>query len=167
VTDAVNDQRSEREQVTSQRVGRRLDALGFEQASAGHGLAGRLWNAELMARLMEVYTPDGSQQRQPRQQTPDTTPADARGDCGLCDVCGLSRTVCGCAQAETPDQQDSTGAGAYQEELALLDRMNTYVSDPCRFCGGTHWEPQDGGPPACGGCGVRIDERRVAPMAER
>jgi len=47
ITNKINDNRSERDQLTYQRVGRKLDIMGFTKAKTGNGSSAIEWNEKL------------------------------------------------------------------------------------------------------------------------
>jgi hypothetical protein len=55
ITDTLNSGISSFEQVTYQKVGRRLDALGFEKDTLSGNVSAIAWNEENLNRLMESY----------------------------------------------------------------------------------------------------------------
>ena len=54
ITDAFNEGKSDKSQVTYQRVGRRLSAMGFKKARAGNNAA-ILWDQENIERMIDTY----------------------------------------------------------------------------------------------------------------
>jgi len=55
ITDAFNNGKSERSQVTYQLIGRRLSAMGFKKAKTGAGASAILWEDEKIGRMKETY----------------------------------------------------------------------------------------------------------------
>ncbi len=55
ITDAFNEDKSERSQVTYQRIGRRLSAMGFKKARASDGASAIIWDDGNIERMREVY----------------------------------------------------------------------------------------------------------------
>jgi len=55
ITDAFNEGKSEKSQVTYQRVGRRLSAMGFKKARASDGASAIIWDEESIERMKETY----------------------------------------------------------------------------------------------------------------
>jgi hypothetical protein len=68
ITDAFNKDKPEKNQVTYQRVGRRLAAMGFERARTGNNAA-ILWNQENIERMIDAY---GLRERHERHETHET-----------------------------------------------------------------------------------------------
>jgi DNA primase catalytic core len=54
ITDAFNEGKAEKSQITYQRVGRRLAAMGFKRARAGNN-QGMLWDRRLIDQMFESY----------------------------------------------------------------------------------------------------------------
>lgn len=55
ITDAFNQGKAEKSQVTYQRVGRRLTAIGFKKARTSDGASAILWDEESIERMKETY----------------------------------------------------------------------------------------------------------------
>lgn len=55
ITDAFNKGKSEKSQMTYQRVGRRLSAMGFKKARASDGASAIIWDEESIERMKETY----------------------------------------------------------------------------------------------------------------
>ncbi|HUU29587.1 MAG TPA: CHC2 zinc finger domain-containing protein [archaeon] len=55
ITDAFNEGKSEKSQVTYQKVGRRLTAMGFKKARASDGASTIIWDKESIERMKETY----------------------------------------------------------------------------------------------------------------
>lgn len=55
ITNALNEGKPERRQVTYQRVGRRLSAMGFSKVKASDGGSAILWDEESIERMKETY----------------------------------------------------------------------------------------------------------------
>ena len=70
ITDYLNRGRSEQYQLSYQRVGRRLTALGFSKGKTGTGAVGIHWNDEQLVQLMEAY---GLTETSETSETPDSS----------------------------------------------------------------------------------------------
>lgn len=68
ITDAFNEGRSEKSQVTYQRIGRRLSAMGFKKARAGNNAA-ILWDQENIDRMIDAYGLRETHETQERDET--------------------------------------------------------------------------------------------------
>lgn len=55
ITDAFNEERPEREQLTCHRMARKLRSLGFEPAQTETSAAAIIWDSEKIARLFSAY----------------------------------------------------------------------------------------------------------------
>ena len=55
ITDAFNEGRPEKAQVTYQRIGRRLSAMGFKKDRGGDGAFAIVWDEELLNKLKQKY----------------------------------------------------------------------------------------------------------------
>ncbi|SRR5579871_3853177 len=55
VTETFNEERSEREHLTPNRVGRMLQGMGFHRGRVSNGAAGIIWDQNLIQRLKETY----------------------------------------------------------------------------------------------------------------
>lgn len=68
ITDAFNEGTSEKAQVTYQRIGRRLSAMGFKKARAGDNAA-ILWDKENIERMIGTYGLRETHETQERDET--------------------------------------------------------------------------------------------------
>jgi len=68
ITDAFNKGKSEKSQVTYQRVGRRLSAMGFKKARTGNNAA-ILWDQENIDRMIDAYGLRETHETQERDET--------------------------------------------------------------------------------------------------
>lgn len=68
ITDAFNESRSERSQLTYQKIGRRLSAMGFKKARAGNNAA-ILWEQEKIERMIDTYGLRQTHETQERDKT--------------------------------------------------------------------------------------------------
>jgi DNA primase catalytic core len=68
ITDVFNEGKSEKSQVTYQRVGRRLSAMGFKKARAGNNAA-ILWDQENIDRMIDAYGLRETHETQERDET--------------------------------------------------------------------------------------------------
>lgn len=77
ITDAFNEGKSEKSQVTYQRVGRRLSAMGFKKARASDGASAIIWDEESIERMKETYALRKTSETSDRSETsvinPDVT----------------------------------------------------------------------------------------------
>ena len=55
ITEVFNDDRSEKLQVTPQKIGRRLSAMGFKKAKTSSGTSAILWDEKHIERMMGAY----------------------------------------------------------------------------------------------------------------
>ena len=55
ITDVLNKDKSERYEISYQRVGRKLTALGFEKVKTGTGASAIVWDMELLKRIKDAY----------------------------------------------------------------------------------------------------------------
>ena len=55
ITDAFNEGRPEKAQVTYQRIGRRLSAMGFKKARGSDGAFAIIWDDESVERMKKIY----------------------------------------------------------------------------------------------------------------
>jgi len=55
ITDTFNEGKSENIQITYQRMGRKLAALGFKKGKTGDGASAILWNEEKFMRILSSY----------------------------------------------------------------------------------------------------------------
>jgi hypothetical protein len=68
ITDAFNQGKSEESQLTYQRIGRVLSAMGFTKGKVGNNSA-ILWDQENIKHLAEIYRLSQTQETQERQET--------------------------------------------------------------------------------------------------
>jgi len=68
ITDIFNEGKSEKSQVTYQRIGRRLSAMGFKKARAGNNAA-ILWDQENIDRMIDAYGLRETHETQERDET--------------------------------------------------------------------------------------------------
>jgi DNA primase catalytic core len=137
ITDVVNEPRGEREKVTPQKVGRRLDALGFGKAKTSSNSSAIHWNEEFLRRVELAY---GFRETPETPETPDPlfinelrdgvssafppntgTNTKAVTDCesttpGVSGVSGESRSAPEGPHAETSDDDE-----AFEERAAILE----------------------------------------------
>lgn len=77
ITDAFNEGKSEKSQVTYQRIGRRLSAMGFKKARASDGASAIIWDEESIERMKETYglrkTSETSDRSETSARFPDDT----------------------------------------------------------------------------------------------
>jgi hypothetical protein len=74
ITELFNDGQSEKDQVTSRFIGRKIAALGFEKCRVGDkGQAGFFYDATLIRRLKARYFPNGSQLTSETPETSETS----------------------------------------------------------------------------------------------
>ena len=72
ITDAFNEGKSEKSQVTYQRIGRRLSAMGFKKARASDGASAIIWDEENIERMRDVF---GLRKTSETSDTPETSAA--------------------------------------------------------------------------------------------
>jgi hypothetical protein len=70
ITDSLNSQRSERSQLTYQRVGRILKAMGFRKGKTRGGASAIIWDDQKIAQMKETY---GLQETSETSETPVTS----------------------------------------------------------------------------------------------
>lgn len=76
ITDAFNEGKSEKSQVTYQRVGRRLSAMGFKKARASDGASAIIWDEESIERMKETYGLRKTSETSDRSETQAPFPGD-------------------------------------------------------------------------------------------
>jgi len=76
ITDAFNEGKSEKSQVTYQRVGRRLSAMGFKKARASDGASAIIWDEESIERMKETYGLRKTSETSDRSETSVPNPDD-------------------------------------------------------------------------------------------
>lgn len=77
ITDAFNEEKSDKYKVTYQRVGRRLSAMGFKKCRAHDGASAIIWNEESIERMKDTYGLKKTSETSDRSETsapqPDVT----------------------------------------------------------------------------------------------
>jgi hypothetical protein len=74
ITDAFNEEKSDKYKVTYQRVGRRLSAMGFKKCRAHDGASAIIWNDESIERMKETYGLQKTSETSDRSVTSDPQP---------------------------------------------------------------------------------------------
>jgi hypothetical protein len=69
ITDAFNEGKSEKGQMTYQRVGRWLSAMGFKKARACDGASAIIWDDESIERMKEKYVLRKTSETSDRSET--------------------------------------------------------------------------------------------------
>ena len=75
MTHKLNEEKNEKEKLTYQRIGRKLDIMGYQKAKTGNGSSAIMWNDELNRTLAiehEVLSPDETPETPLSQETSET-----------------------------------------------------------------------------------------------
>lgn len=85
ITDSFNEGKSEKNQLSYQRIGRRLSAMGFRKVRTNDGAAAIMWDGQKIERMKETYGLSKTSETSERSETSDN-PADVTDDTGVTDV---------------------------------------------------------------------------------
>jgi hypothetical protein len=161
VTQAVNEGRSERDQIPAPRVGMKLRSLGF--GKGGRDREGMLvrWNEDVLARNMMSYGLRDSTRSAHSTQPPPATPGD--GPTGAqhveCEECADLEGAAGGSGAHVPPVVPASGLSP--------DEPPARPSQPCFACGGRRfWRHKSGGGWNCATCHPLASEDVVAERLE-
>jgi len=76
ITDAFNKGKPEKSQISYQRVGRRLSAMGFKKGRAGDGASTILWDEKKVERMIDTYGLRKTSEMSVTSETSDTATDD-------------------------------------------------------------------------------------------
>jgi hypothetical protein len=153
VTQALNDGRPEREQVSDQKVGRRLRSLGFEKGPRSREGATIRWDEEKLARTMAAYGLQDSTHS--AHSAPNHAATEAVGEeCVECEeleeeaLGGRAHTEGLAEEADArPEDRRELASGPSERPLSLAP----VPTDPCR-CGSIRFWRSIHGPVVCARC---------------